>query len=168
MLENLEPFIDRVFRFALSLSRDRHLAEDLTQECFLRAVRSADQLKDELAIRSWLFRITLNLWKDYCKKKRISFHEGDWDVPGAGLPPLERLVQIETRQSAIELMQTLPDKQRTVLFLSAVEQLSNSEIASLLNTNENAVKSSLSIARKRMRELRARQKRSRKLKNEVK
>ena len=151
--ENLEPYIDRVFRFALALSRDRHVAEDLTQETFLRAYRSLDQLRKHNSARSWLFRILFNLWKDRCRKKRLPLQDGDYEVEDRGARPLEVLIDAERQQSALQLMQALPAMQRNALFLSAVEQLSNGEISRLLETSENSVKASLSIARKKMREM---------------
>lgn len=149
---NLEQYIDNVFRFALTLTSDRHLAEDLTQECFLRAHMRKKQLNNHAASRSWLFQILINLWKDHLKKKRIEPDESlELDFVPSGMPPQEAFVQQEQCKQIIGMMQSLPERQRAVLFLSAVERLTNREIAELLEASENTIKANLSIARKTMR-----------------
>ena len=149
----LEQHIDAVFRFALSLSRDRHLAEDLTQECFLKAQLRVSQLQKKSDAKGWLFQILVNLWKDHLKKKlRAKPWSGDLNPISKELPADRVQVQQEDLNRIILLMQTLPEQQRTVLFLKCVEGFSNSEIARLIGKTENAVKANLSIARKTMRE----------------
>lgn len=152
MQVNLEQYVDNVFRFALSLTRDRHLAEDLTQECFLKAHKSKKQLKVAESAKAWLFQMLMNLWKDHVKKKRI--HRADQEVETLGslaLPPEQELIQRERCAHVLMMMQSLPSRQRNVLFLHSVEKLRNTEIANLLEINENSVKANLSMARKAMR-----------------
>src|SRR3989304_8552329 len=60
----LEEHVPRVYRFALRLTGNRHEAEDLTQETFLRAWRHRRRLRDRSAARVWLFAIAANLWRD--------------------------------------------------------------------------------------------------------
>lgn len=149
---DFEKYVDNVFRFALSLSNDWHVAEDLTQECFLRAQQRQGQLQSALVVRSWLFKIVLNLWKDQLKKKKIDAVDGtDGDFQGREGRPDEGLSQRESCEQIVRLMQTLPNQQRSVLYLSSVEQFSNREIATLIQCSENSVKANLSIARKSLR-----------------
>lgn len=148
---NFEQFVDRVFRFALSLSGDRHVAEDLTQECFLRAYERIGQLQSEGAAKSWLFQILANLWKDQLKRKRVNVVDSDELEFSTGRHD-DKMIQQEAFDGLVRLMQTLPGKQRSVLFLSAVEQMSHGEISELLGMTANAVKANLSVARKVMRE----------------
>lgn len=152
---NLEPFVDSVYRFALSLTRDRVSAEDLAQSCLLKACEKRTQLVDEKAIKAWLFRILVNLWKDQIKKRQINT-DPSTDVEWLGnksLSPPEIAVLNESQARLLKLMQTLPERQRTVLHLSAVDQLTIKDIARTLETTENSVKANLSIARKTLRKL---------------
>jgi RNA polymerase sigma-70 factor (ECF subfamily) len=153
--EGLAEHLPHVYRLALRLTGDRHRAEDLTQDTFLRAWKSRQQLKDSRAERVWLLRIAANLWTDALRQR---------STPSATVSPLpddacvsqptaER--SAETRESlarALELLDGLPVRQRTVLYLTAVEGLSLSEVGKILGINTNAVKVNLSLARKRMRE----------------
>ena len=66
--EQLEPHLPHVYRFALRLAGDPHLAEDLTQETYLRAWRGRRQLRSAQSARVWLFRISVNLWRDQLRR----------------------------------------------------------------------------------------------------
>lgn len=151
MPESFEKHLDSVYRFALSLSRNRHLAEDLTQDCFLRAHQRSSSLKSATATKSWLFQILVNLWKDHLKKKRLNTNEFAIESVFTNQDPQMLAQQNEQVHQLLDLMQTLPSRQRSVLHLSIVEQFSNSEIAVLLESTENSVKANLSIARNAMR-----------------
>ena len=150
---DFDQYVDGLFRFALSLTRDRHLAEDLTQECCLRAHQRQSQLQDKNKIKPWLFQIMHNLWKDTLKKKRpLPDQMAANQVLSANVSPQKTAIMREQHQHVFQLMQELPDRQRNALFLSVVEQFKNREIAELLGITENNVKATLSIARKTLRE----------------
>ena len=149
---DFEQYVDNVYRFALSLTRDQHLAEDLAQECFLKAVSKTDQLKKHSAVKAWLFQILVNLWKDRIKKKQIELSEIEpLELPCPGDGPEIEMDRNEENEAVLKLMRSLPDRQQSVLFLNAVEKLSPKEISQLLEITENSVKANLSIARKTMR-----------------
>jgi RNA polymerase sigma-70 factor, ECF subfamily len=124
--DGLAEHVPNVYRFARRLTRDRHRAEDLTQETFLRAWQRREQLKETRAVRVWLFRIAAHLWTDELRRGRL---------PTATTPPkeLEAICQCATPiraaeikeelQRALRLLDALPDRQRTVLYLTAVEDL---------------------------------------------
>jgi len=64
----LEECLPRLYGFALRLTNDRHRAEDLTQEAFLRAWKRRRQLRNVDSVRTWLFRIAANLWRDELRR----------------------------------------------------------------------------------------------------
>ena len=147
-----EPYIENLYRFALSLCGDRHLAEDLTQDCLLRAHRQSKQLNDATKLKSWLFQILHNLWKDQLKKKQLNIdHVDQSTLISNQFSPVNLSVQKEESRKLLNSMQLLPVQQRTVLFLRAVEQMTIDEIAEATGKTKNAVKANLSIARKSMR-----------------
>jgi RNA polymerase sigma-70 factor (ECF subfamily) len=149
--ELLEQWLSRVYRFALRLAGDPHAAEDLTQETMLRAWPRLGRLREPHAFRVWLFRITANLWRDQLRRRRDIQPIGK-DQP-EGSPGLEqRAVQQEDLHRALAAMDALPSRQREVLYLNACEQLSLGEIAEILSISPAAVRSSLSLARKKLRE----------------
>ncbi len=150
----LEEHVPRVYRFALRLTGDRHQAEDLTQETFLRAWRGRKRLRDPDALRVWLFKIAVNLWRDRVRRARRAPQPAgsppdDRESPSAS--PVERALQREDVARALAAIDSLPPRQREVLYLHACEELSIAQIADVLQVSPEAVKSSLSLARKRMR-----------------
>ena len=149
-----EKHAEKVYRFALSLSRDVHTAEDLTQETFLRAIRTKSPLKDSSREKPWLFQILVNVWRDRQRRSnRDESQLSDSDPPGNVFAPEQLAIQTEQKKLILQAMSKLPDQQRNALHLRSVEQLSISEIANLLDSNTNAVKANLSVARKKMRSL---------------
>ena len=79
-------YADGLFRFALSLTRDFHAAEDLVQDCMLRAHKSANQLNDAQAVKSWLFRIMVNLFRDEARRRQATFVDYEVDETGGRVP----------------------------------------------------------------------------------
>jgi RNA polymerase sigma-70 factor (ECF subfamily) len=135
----LEEHVPRVYRFALRLVGDRHRAEDLTQETLLRV---------------WLFKIAVNLWRDHLRRTQRGPQEVDSSVDhceSTEVPPDRTVTDQEDLQRVLATMDSLPSRQREVLYLHACEELSLAEIADVLGISADAVKASLCLARKRMR-----------------
>lgn len=150
----LEEHVPRVYRFALRLTGDPHQAEDLTQETFLRAWRGRKRLRDPDALRLWLFKIAVNLWRDRVRRARRAPQPADSPIDGQASPsasPVQQALQREEVARALTALDSLPPRQREVLYLNAREALSIAQIADVLGVSHEAVKSSLSLARKRMR-----------------
>ena len=59
--EIYQSHFDPVYRYVLSLSRDPHVAEEITQETFFKALRSLDQFRGDSSIKSWLCAIAKNI-----------------------------------------------------------------------------------------------------------
>lgn len=150
----LEEYVPHVYRFALRLTRNSHQAEEITQETFVRACRRRHQLRDPNAARVWLLRIAVNLWRDQVRKEKRRPERTDASIDehqsNTVLPDRE-VIDREDVQRALETMDSLPSRQREVLYLRACEQLSLAEIARVLQISPEAVKASLSLARKKMR-----------------
>jgi len=153
--DQLPDHLLRVYRFAMHLCRDQHLAEDLAQEAMLRAVRHRDRISEPLALKIWLLRVVENLWCDWCRAKgnHSSGELLEAELVQLQLEPLEQLSQSEEVEMTVSAMRRLPERQRTVLHLIACEELSISETADVLQITPEAVRSSLSIARSQMRKM---------------
>ena len=150
----LEQFVPHVYRFALRLTGNPHEAEDLTQDVMLRALRGARRLREPAAARVWLFRITVNLWKDRLRRRRctprLSVLEIDPTDDGSASPPL-KIVQKENLQRAMQALDELPQRQRDVMYLHVCEGLPLREITEVLGIGYGAVKASLAVGRKSLR-----------------
>ncbi len=150
----MEEYVPRVYRFALRLTGDRHRAEDLTQDVLLRAWRHRDRLRDRGAARVWLFQIAANLWRDDVRRQQRRPRQvgppAD-EQHGTAMPPDREAILQEDLRRALEAMDGLPARQREVLYLHVCEELSLAEIAAVLQISTDAVKASLSVARKKLR-----------------
>src|ERR1700761_9409969 len=69
----LQVYRPRVFRFLLASVRDRESAENLTQDCFLRAYRARDQFRGESSRTTWLMQIAINLVRKHESNSRLKF-----------------------------------------------------------------------------------------------
>lgn len=65
-----EEYFRELQRYLLSLCRDSRIAEELTQETFFRAVRSAGQFREGSDLRAWLYTIARNVFLDQARRKR--------------------------------------------------------------------------------------------------
>lgn len=151
----LEEYVPRVYRFALRLTSDCHTAEDLTQETFLRAWQQRDRVRHPEAVRVWLFRIATNLWRDQLRRKKsLVAQAGPLSDEEAGQTraPDHQMAEQDDVRRALTALDTLPPRQREVLYLSACEELSAAEIASVLEVSLDSVKVNLCLARKKLRE----------------
>jgi RNA polymerase sigma-70 factor (ECF subfamily) len=136
------------------LTGDRHLAEDLTQETLLRAWRHRRRLRNPHAARLWLFKIAVNLWRDQVRRARRAPQQAASGVDDCLSPresPDRLIADQEDWGRALKAMDSLPARQREVLYLHACEELALAEIAEVLGIRADAVKASLSLARKKMR-----------------
>src|SRR5262249_8919436 len=135
---------------------DPHVADDLTQETFLRAWRRRGRLRDERALRVWLYRIAANLWRDRLRRGRspVAQAESLIDCERGDEPMADRLLAGKEELSrALAAMNALPGRQRQVLYLIACEEMSAAEVGEVLGISTDAVKASLSLARKQVRQL---------------
>lgn len=144
------------FRVARGVLRNTADAEDVAQEALLRAYRQFEKLRDRTRFRSWLVRISFRLALDRAKShKRRELRETLWAAPERtpASPNAEDLAASSQFQSRLEsAMNQLPEKYRLVLLLSALEEHSLEEVATLLAIPLGTVKSRLFIARKQLAE----------------
>lgn len=143
----------QIFRFLLSLLRDRDVAETMTQECFLRAYRAWPSFRQESNALTWLMRIAVNLTRDYWRNRKLQFwkraaavdvHEvSDW-LPSPGADPERRAAMRQQIEEVWRIVDELSPRQRTVFLLRFVEEMELSEIAEATGLNLGTVKSHLS------------------------
>ena len=145
----VRAYASDVFRFLYWLSRDRGVAEDLAQETFARAWASWEELRDEKAVKAWLFTIARNEHARLHERKALDIDpDAELEVimaPQASDPGLA----IDLRK-AIGL---LSPAYREPLLLQVLAGLTSAEIALSLEVTEEAVNMRLSRARRALRDL---------------
>ena len=160
----------RVYRLAYGIARNHADAEEIVQDVFLTLVKKGASFEGHAALTSWMYRITTNaaLNKRRGKRRELevsledllptftedghrdgdrSYVLADW----SGMPE-ERLASAEVRKVLEQAIDALPDHYRAVLILRDVEELSNEEVAQIMDDSLGSVKSRLHRARMALRE----------------
>jgi len=136
------------------LTQNYTLAEDLTQETMLRAVKHRITVAKMDDPRCWLFQIVTNLWRDRlrARKRRPARDNLHTELVDDSCGPQTTVEIGEHLENVLASFQELPETQRQVLFLKTVEEHSIDEISQILSLSRNNVKANLSHARKKMRQ----------------
>jgi RNA polymerase sigma-70 factor (ECF subfamily) len=153
--EIVEQHSDRVFRLAYRLTGNRHDAEDLTQEVFVRVFRSLDTYTPG-TFEGWLHRITTNLFLDGARRKqRIRFDalsdERAARLASESLPPEAAFTERTFDDDVEAALATLPPDFRAAVVLCDVEGLSYEEIATIMDAKLGTVRSRIHRGRSMLR-----------------
>lgn len=147
----LELHIASLRRYARALLRDRSDADDLVQESLARALSRASFFKEGTNLRAWLFTIMHNVHINQVRRKAVRPAEVAVDDVAAmlsGPPGQEHRLELRDMQRALS---ELPEEQRKVLLLVALEGMKYEEVAAVLGIPVGTVMSRLSRAREALR-----------------
>ncbi|KGK00735.1 sigma-70 family RNA polymerase sigma factor [Thalassotalea sp. ND16A] len=139
-----------LYRYAYWLVHDKHVAEDLVQETFLRAWRALDSLKDQKAAKSWL--ITILRRENARRFERKQFEMSEYDE-GATVDNWSTSTEQQLEDHWLrEKIAKLPAEYREPLVLQVIGGFSGEEIAGMLDLNKNTVMTRLFRARNQLRD----------------
>jgi RNA polymerase sigma-70 factor (ECF subfamily) len=151
-------FVDALYGMALRLTRNPSDAEDLVQETYLKAFRSAGQFEPGTNLKAWLFTILHNTWRN----QRRDAHRDPVDVDSelvdaapvsASTPTPEQLLLRDTLdQDLQEALDELPAVFREAVWLRDVEEFSYAEIATMLDVPSGTVMSRIARGRRALYE----------------
>lgn len=147
-----ERYAPDVHRFALFLCREPAVADDITSETFVRAWTASGEIR-EATVKSYLFVIARNLYRDYLRRER-RHTELDQALPdeGAGLhKQVEHRLELNRVMKAVR---ALPQLDQAALMMRAQKQMSYREIAGVLGLSTAAVKVRVFRARLKLSETR--------------
>jgi RNA polymerase sigma-70 factor (ECF subfamily) len=142
-----------VFRTARAVVRDAGLAEDITQEVFMRLYNNLESIKDDEMLRPWLIRVTLNLSRNQLRSNfRSNVREENYvkEAEEQGSFTVDHETELERRQQAAEVQKALnkiKEPLRSCLILKQ-QGLSYKEIAESLSLNETSIGQFVARARK--------------------
>jgi RNA polymerase sigma factor (sigma-70 family) len=150
--ELYEYYFRRIYGYVASRINNRHDAEDIVSEVFLRVIRNLAQLRGQYptSFAAWLFAIARNTVMDHYRRKNQSgaIIPFDSSAPVAvlELDPDKALIAGEDAAQLRDLITTLPERKREVIMLKYYGGLRNQEIAAVLQISEKTVAASLSRA----------------------
>lgn len=154
-----ETYFPRIAAYLRRLVGE-HEAEDLAQEVFVKVSRALDSFRGDSRLATWIYQIATNTAKDHLRKpshdQNVSVANGsaesDEEIVDDAAPVTDTvLIRKEMNECIRETIDSLPANHRTVLVLSDLEELTNTEIAEVLDMSLENVKIRLHRARARLK-----------------
>ena len=141
-----ETYKDKVFSIAVYSSGDRSLAEDVTQQVFLKLFTAIHQFRGDSEFTTWLYRLVVNACLDEGRRRRRLLPWGDTVAmrnPGDKKPQEEAYARLEVAEAVQAAIGELKPKFRLPILLKYIEGLSYDEIASVMGCSKGTVASRL-------------------------
>ncbi|RIW27613.1 RNA polymerase sigma factor SigW [Bacillus salacetis] len=160
--EVIELYKDKVFQICFRMLGNRHEAEDISQEAFIRAYVNIHTFNQKRKFSTWLYRIATNLCIDRIRKKKPDYYL-DAEVTGTdgltmysqiaadGQLPEEEVEEMELQAEIQRQILKLPDKYRSVIVLKYIDELSLQEISEILDLPLGTVKTRIHRGREALR-----------------
>ena len=152
-MKEFEQVYDRyfkdVYRYALSLSRDAQVAEEITQETFFRAMKNLDSFRGQCRLYVWLCQIAKNTYFTYCKKQSRASPGGE-DAKWESLE--ERFLEKEAAFEIHKVLHRLPEPYKEVFSLRVFGELPFSQIGELFGKTESWARVTYHRARMKIKE----------------
>lgn len=161
----VEAYSGPIYRLALKMLNNPQDAEDILQETFIKAFQHLDGFDGRSSVSTWLYRIAANEALMFLRRNKqfmVSIDEPNETAEEEQEPlqivdwcclPENELMSAESRKYMDQAIQALPHSLRVVFLLRDIEGLSTLEAAEALDLSETALKTRLSRARLRLREL---------------
>jgi len=147
IVETIEKYSDLIYRVAFSRVFHKEIAEDIYQEVCIKFSEKLPKFKSEEHKKAWLIKVTINLSKNYLKsapvRKNVELDES--------LNYEDNDQESIDKSVVIEEIEKLPQDYKTVIYLYYYEGYKVSEIANLMSTKENTIKTWLMRARETLK-----------------
>lgn len=158
-MEAYDKYVSEIFRFCLSRTSDKELAEDITQESFVKTWQYLCCQHHINNLRAFLYKVALNLIIDQSRKRKNHYsylqqisNEADSSTEDS-TASLDAKLQCERVRQAIK---TLPPKYKSVLALRYFEDMKIKKIANRMNESENVISVRISRGLEKLRQMKER------------
>lgn len=129
----------KVYRYILSISGNQHLAEDVTQDTFFRAMKSLDSFRGDCELTTWLCRIARNLYLNQTSKdkRRQDILKENLHSPETGSEVEQEIITREQTETIAKAVQNLDEPYREVFSLRMFGELAFAEIGKVFGKNDS-------------------------------
>ncbi|EEL72125.1 sigma-70 family RNA polymerase sigma factor [Bacillus mycoides] len=149
--EIMNKYGQEVLQLVYSYVNNKEIAEDLTQDIFVKCYKSLHTYKGKSNVKTWLWRIAINHCKDYIKSwynKKVIVTEDESAYIEVQHDSVEQTVIQNAEDSRLaSAVMSLPIKYREVIYLFYYEELLIKEIATVIEVKENTIKTRLKKAK---------------------
>lgn len=160
--EIVDLYKDKIFHLAYRMLSNRHEAEDVVQDTFLRVYRNLDRYDENQKFSTWIYRIGTNLCIDRLRKRKPNYSldaemndqegiDGYAMIPSDDRTPETYLLVSETQQMVHEAIESLPAKYKTVMVLRYLKDMSLQEISDVLDMPVTTIKTRVHRGREFLR-----------------
>ena len=148
-----ERYHKRIFNFLARLASDRELAEDLTQNVFLRMIKYRSSYKDGLKFQSWIYQMARNVFSDHYRAKGKYSNFVDVEkISDRVQDPMENEEQEQREKLLQRSLALLPVEQRELLVLTRFQEMKYEEVAVIMETTVANIKVRVHRAIAKLRE----------------
>ncbi|MNO59017.1 ECF RNA polymerase sigma factor SigW [compost metagenome] len=160
--ELVDLYKDKIFHLAYRMLSNRHEAEDIVQETFLRVYKNWNRYDEKQKFSTWIYRIATNLCIDRLRKRKPSYYldaemndqegmDGYSLIPGDERTPESEYLLSETQQMIHHAIEGLPAKYKSVIILRYLQEMSLQEIGDILDMPVTTVKTRVHRGREFLR-----------------
>lgn len=155
ILKLYETYADDVYRYILFLLRDENLAEDLTQDTFLKVYIHHNQFKNQSSVRTWILKIARNIAFDHLRRtQKIQLDFNDLiELISDSATPEHDVLRKERVHSLYQALGELKPDYREVIILRKIHELSIRETALILDWTEDQVKAKQARALSKLKDV---------------
>jgi len=141
-------YFNSIYSYILLQVKDPHIAEDLTQETFLKVVSKEHQFKGQSSIKTWIFRIAYTTTMSYFRKRNPLTYYMDTDYLSTkhSTSPEETVLLNSQQKQFYKALRRLKPSYQQVITLRKIQGFSTKEASFILDCSEGKVKMSLSRA----------------------
>lgn len=149
-----ERYNKRIFNFLARLTMDRTLAEDLTQNVFLRIIRYRNSYKEGARFQSWIYQVARNVFSDHYQKQKNMYADFvDVEKIKDHMTDSGESEMLDEREKLLhQSMAKLGEEQRELLILTRFQQMKYEEVAMIMDTSVANVKVKVHRAIAKLRE----------------
>ncbi|OGZ79580.1 MAG: hypothetical protein A2528_01875 [Candidatus Staskawiczbacteria bacterium RIFOXYD2_FULL_37_9] len=152
-LDAYEKYADDIYRHCYFRVYNKELAEDITQETFIKTWKYIIEGKEIQNIRAFLYRVAVNLIIDNSRKKKELAGDERLNNIRAGEDTEDNIFNRFDANRIVKLLDKLAENQKQVMVMRYIDELKPSEIADILGESPNAVSVRINQATKKLREI---------------
>ena len=142
---------EAVYRYALTLSRSDVEAQDITQETFFRAMKSAHRFEGSSSLYTWLCAVAKNIWLNRCRRAKRETPAAV-DISDTSAPLEQQIMDLDMSMKIHQVLHSLAEPYKEVFSLRIFGQLSFAQIAQLFGKTESWARVTCHRARKMIAE----------------